>query len=216
VFQPPNARADATFRFVGPLVDPKTRPEAPFEAVGPEPLVYLSLGTLHSATPAFYLRCLDAFAEMPVRLVLTTGSRVDIGALGTVPSNAAVRPSVPQLAVLERAAVFITHGGMNSVLEGLWCGVPLVVIPQHGEQLVIGLTVAERGAAIVRREHMAGQRLGPSALRRDVEQVLATPGFKSAALELQRLLRSTGGFRQAADEVQAYAATGSEAIGPSG
>jgi MGT family glycosyltransferase len=164
----------------------------------------MSLGTLHRATTAFYRRCLDAFADMPLRFVLTTGNQVDVRALGTVPSNAVVSVSVPQLAVLERAAVFVTHGGMNSALEGLACGVPPVVIPQHGEQLVIGLTVAGRGAALVRREHVAGQTLDASVLRRDVKKVLATPSFKTAALEMQKSIRATGGFRQAADEVQAY------------
>jgi UDP:flavonoid glycosyltransferase YjiC (YdhE family) len=115
-----------------------------------------------------------------------------------------VSVSVPQLAVLERAAVFVTHGGMNSALEGLACGVPLVVIPQHGEQLLSGLTVAGRGAALMRREHVAGQTLDASVLRRDVEKVLAARSFKTAALRMQKSIRATGGFRQAADEVQAY------------
>jgi hypothetical protein len=61
---------------------------------------------------------------MPVRFVLTTGNQVDLRALGSVPSDAVVSASVPQLAVLERAAVFVTHGEMNSALEGLASGVP--------------------------------------------------------------------------------------------
>jgi UDP:flavonoid glycosyltransferase YjiC (YdhE family) len=76
--------------------------------------------------------------------------------------------------------------------------------PATCEQLVIGLTVAGRGAALVRREHVAGQTLDASVLRRDVKKVLATPSFKTAALEMQKSIRATGGFRQAADEVQAY------------
>jgi hypothetical protein len=203
-FQPPNPRLDSTFRFVGPMIDPESRPGAPFELSGSAPLVYMSLGTLHSAPAAFYRQCLDAFADMPVRFILTTGNQVDVRAFGGLPSNAVVRASVPQLAVLERAAVFVTHGGMNSALEGLARGVPMVVIPQHVEQLVIGLTVAERGAALVRREHVAGQTLDASVLRRDVKQMLAIPSYKTAALEMQKSLRATGGFPQAAEEVQAY------------
>jgi UDP:flavonoid glycosyltransferase YjiC (YdhE family) len=57
-FQPPNPRLDATFRFVGPMIDPDTRLGASFELSGPEPLVYMSLGTLHRATTAFYRQCL--------------------------------------------------------------------------------------------------------------------------------------------------------------
>jgi UDP:flavonoid glycosyltransferase YjiC (YdhE family) len=57
-FQPPNPRLDARFRFVGPLIDPEPRPDAPFELSGSGPLVYMSLGTLHGAPTAFYRQCL--------------------------------------------------------------------------------------------------------------------------------------------------------------
>src|SRR5262249_25217465 len=170
---------------------------------------YLSLGTLHRGSEAFLRDCLKAFAGLPARFVLSTGSQVDPAALGMpVPSNCLVLPSAPQLAVLRRAAVFITHGGMNSVLEGLTYGVPLLVIPTQVEQVVIGLTVAERGAALVRREHLAGRRLDAGTLRHDVERMLTTPAFKLAASELQAQLGATSGYRQAADEVQAYVAAG--------
>jgi MGT family glycosyltransferase len=93
-----------------------------------------SLVPIAAARTRLLRRC-DAFADMPVRFVLTTGNQVDLRTLGSVPSNAVVSASVPQLAVLERTAVFVTHGGMNSALEGLASGVPMVVIPQHAEQL---------------------------------------------------------------------------------
>lgn len=207
LFQSANSRIDDTVRFVGPMIDPETRhADAPFEPRGPEPLVYMSLGTLHRASEAFYRECLDAFADMPVRFVLSTGNDVDLGVLEPLPSNALVSPAFPQLEVLQRAVVFITHGGMNSVLEGLSCGVPLFVIPQHAEQLVLGLTAAQQGAALVRREHVAGERLDARALRRGVEHILATPQFTAAAARMQTLLQGTGGFREATDAVQALVA----------
>src|SRR5262249_30695783 len=46
-FQPPNPRLDATFHFVGPMLDPHTRVDAPLDLAGAGPLVYMSLGTLH-------------------------------------------------------------------------------------------------------------------------------------------------------------------------
>jgi MGT family glycosyltransferase len=157
------------------MLDPETRPDGTFEHTGPEPLVYLSLGTLHRASTSFFRQFLAEFASMPARFVISTGSPIDREALGTVPPNCVLQPSFPQLAVLQHAALFITHGGMNSVLEGLVYGVPLLVIPQHVEQLVLGLKVAAWGAALVRREHVSGQPLAIAALRRDMERMLATP-----------------------------------------
>jgi MGT family glycosyltransferase len=204
ILQSPDQRIDATVRFVGPMIDPETGANGVFEPPTADPVVYMSLGTLHRAPAELYRQCLEAFADLPVRFVLSTGGHVDLSALGPMPPNADVRPFAPQLAVLQHARVFITHGGMNSVLEGLASGVPLLVVPQQAEQLVIGLSVAKRGAALVRREHLAGQHLDARVLRGGVESMLADPRFTRAAADIQSLIRETGGFRQAADEVQAF------------
>jgi MGT family glycosyltransferase len=205
--QRPDSRIDGTFRWVGPLVDPDSAGSAAFEPpAGEGPLVYLSLGTLHRAPADFLRQCLDAFSAIPMRLIVSTGSGVDIQALGRIPANCRVSSFVPQLAVLQHAALFISHGGMNSVLESLACGVPLLVIPQQVEQLVIGLTLAERGAALVRREHLAGRPVEVAGLVHDVFELLERPRFRSVASEMQTRLRACGGVREAADEVQAYIA----------
>ena len=201
-FQPPNPRIDATFRFVGPMLDPETRVDAPLELAGSGPLVYMSLGTLHRAATAFLRECLEAFADVPARFVISSRSHGDGQGLGQIPANCMVRASVPQLAVLQQADLFVTHGGMNSVLESLAHGVPMLVIPQQPEQMVIGLMLAERGAALVRREHVAGQRLAGVDVRRQVQHMLGTPRYQAGARQLQTLVAATGGYRQAADEVQ--------------
>ncbi|CAN6345459.1 unnamed protein product [Urochloa humidicola] len=47
-------------------------------------------------------------------------------------------------------ACFVTHGGWNSTLEGLACGVPLVVAPRYSDQGTSAWLVAERAGAGVR------------------------------------------------------------------
>lgn len=56
---------------------------------------------------------------------------------------------MPQVDILRRADAFVTHGGMNSISEGLYCEVPLVVVPQQIEQALNGRRVAEVGAGIL-------------------------------------------------------------------
>ncbi len=204
--QAPNPRIDQSFRFVGPTLapDPDTRSELDVELSDERPVVYMSLGTLHRATTGFYRACIEALSDLPVQLVLSTANRADALALGRVAANAIVRASVAQRAVLQHASIFITHGGMNSILESLASGVPMIVIPQQLEQLVLGARVAEWGAARVRREHLAGQELDARVLRREVELVLDAPSYRSAARAAQVRLRSSGGFRQAADDVQGF------------
>jgi MGT family glycosyltransferase len=204
-FQPDNPGVDDTFRFVGPMIDREVRQgELPFDISGAEPLIYISLGTLHRGSADFFHECFAAFADMQVRVILSVGPQTDMQGLGNIPPNFIVRPFVPQFDVLRRAAVFFTHGGMNSALEGLFCAVPLVVIPQQVEQLLIGLHVADRGAALVLRGHVAGERVSAAQLRGALERVLSEPGFGMAASALQKSLHATGGYRQAADEIQAH------------
>jgi MGT family glycosyltransferase len=205
--QPDTPLIDETFRFVGPAIDPQTRHEPfAFATLGQQPLVYISLGTIHVTHTAFFQTCFAAFAEHPMRFVLSVGKQTDIAQLGPIPANFVVRASVPQLEILQRAHVFITHGGMNSIHEGLYYGVPLVLIPHQFEQLFNARCVAARGAGHLLDAQIKRQPITAAMLRQALATVVTEPRYRLAAQELQRALRATGGYRQAADELQAYRA----------
>jgi len=189
------------FRFVGPSIPPgrDDRIEFPFGRLTGAPLIYISLGTTFNRAPEFYAACFEAFGCGPWQIALSTGGAPALG-LGAAPANFIVREFAPQLPLLERAAVFITHGGMNSVNEGLWHGVPLVIVPQRGDQHLVAARVAELGA---------GLRVPPweataARLREAVELVLTDPTYAENARKLGRTLRDAGGYVRAADETQAF------------
>ena len=69
---------------------------------------------------------------------MSTGRNTPHEQLGTIPDNFIVRHQVPQLEILQQVDVFVTHGGMNSVHEGLYYGVPQLVAPSHFEQYLNG------------------------------------------------------------------------------
>ena len=94
--------------------------------------------------------------------------------LGTIPRNFIVQEFVPQLELLQRTALFITHGGMNSVSEALYYGVPLVVIPQSADQNLVGQRIEQLGAGkALRRTSVTAQRL-----RSVAEDILAKPAYQ--------------------------------------
>jgi MGT family glycosyltransferase len=202
--QPDTPIIDETFRFVGPSINLQTRSEDfPFDALDQNPIVYISMGTIHTGSVEFYRQCFETFGSYPAQFVLSAGKQTDMVALEPIPSNFIVRPSVPQLEVLQRVAVFITHGGMNSVHEGLYYGVPLVLIPHQIEQLFNALAVTIRGAGLVLRAQLSGGQITAAQLRQALDTVLSEPSYREAAQALQRSLHATGGYRQAADEIQA-------------
>jgi MGT family glycosyltransferase len=196
--QRPDPRIDERCHYIGATIDPKTREsgldaELAAHVDGPEPLVLVSLGTLHSGTDAFFRACFEVLADLPARVLIAVGSHTDPARLGSPPENTLVRASVPQLEVLRRTAAFVTHGGMNSALEGLANGVPLVVVPQQFEQLLIGQSVADRGAGVVLRQNLSNRPVPPAELRAAVERTLADPSRRAAAKALADTVGEGGG-----------------------
>ena len=98
------------------------------------PLIYISLGTIVNNAKSFYKKCIRAFEHENVQVIMSIGSLVSRERLGKIPDNFSIYSFVPQLEVLENADVFITHGGMNSVSESLYYGVPMIVIPFMADQ----------------------------------------------------------------------------------
>jgi MGT family glycosyltransferase len=203
-FQPDTAFIDERFRFIGPAINPATREgDFPFEQLQRKPVVYISLGTIHSGgSTEFYQQCFEAFADHPGQFILSAGKNTDLSQLRGIPANFIVRNSVPQLEVLQHADLFITHGGMNSISEGLWYGVPLVVIPQQLEQAANAILVERKGAGIVLGGHAPYGRVSTKALREAADKVLSTPRYVQAAQEVGRSFREAGGYIRAADEIE--------------
>ncbi len=88
---------------------------------------------------SFYRTAFEAFAGHSAQFILSAGHHLDLRSLDPVPENFIVRPAVPQLELLPKVDLFVTHGGANSLNEALYHGVPVVVIPPHLEQAVNGL-----------------------------------------------------------------------------
>jgi MGT family glycosyltransferase len=164
-------------------------------AAGDAPLVYVSLGTTFNDAPAFYQACFEAFADQPYQVLLSTGGRAMD--LPEPPANVRVMPFVPQMDVLQRASVFVTHGGMNSANEGLWCGVPMVVVPQRGDQFLVARRMAELGAGIA----VMPAEATPARLRDAVGRLIAESSFRERARALGASLVAAGGPERAADEI---------------
>ncbi|MBZ0286673.1 MAG: glycosyl transferase, partial [Anaerolineae bacterium] len=203
-FQPDTPFIDDSFRFVGPAINPATRAESfPFEQLTRKPVVYISLGTIHSGGSFdFYQQCFEAFADHPGQFILSVGKHTDLSQLPTIPANFIVRSSVPQLDVLQQADLFITHGGMNSVQEGLYYGVPLVVIPQQMEQAANAILVERKGAGIVLGKHAPYGRVSTQQLREAADKVLGTPRYAQAAEAVGRSFREAGGYARAVNEIE--------------
>ena len=196
--QPDTPLVDDTFRLVGTSIDPGQELGAIDVPLTP-PLVYVAVGTLMGGS-RFLGLCAEALRDHPGTVLMSTGTTgVEVGPL---PASFVVRPRVPQLAVLRKAALFVTHGGMNSVHEALYVGVPLVVVAHNAEWAFIGRRVEACGAGLVLGGTPPYGRVTALELRAAVDRVLGEESFRLHAGRLAQSLKAGGGFPRAADEIQ--------------
>ncbi|MFF3257259.1 macrolide family glycosyltransferase [Actinacidiphila glaucinigra] len=199
-FQPKADRFDASYRFVGPSIGARPAdPSFPVDRLLRDPVVYASLGTVFNADARLLRTLATALAGLAGTAVVSTG-RTDPAALGPLPPNVLVRRFVPQPEVLAHASLFVTHGGMNSVNEALYAGVPMLVVPQGADQPMVARRVEELGAGLA----IPTRDITEEAVRGLVARLLKGPGFRAAAARLRTAQREAGGSRRAADELETY------------
>lgn len=204
VFQPSTPFIDESFRFVGPSILATTRAptDFPWESLDDgRRRVYLSPGTLLGADPTFHRAAFSAFADHPGQFILSIGRGADPRDLGPIPDNFIVQPVVPQLELLPKVDLFVTHGGMNSVSEGLYFDVPLVVVPRHIEQALNGRQVARQGAGVVLADTPPYGRVDAATLQRAADEVLASEACSRNAARVGRSFRGAGGYEEAASVI---------------
>ncbi len=205
--QPYSASFPPHFCFVGASIE-EIPPESNFaQSDFPLPdahqcLIYISLGTLFNNNLPFYKMCVEALSGVNARVIMSIGKKIAVQDLGALPPNVSAYSFVPQLEVLRKSDVFITHGGMNSVHEALWFGVPTVIVPQAADQKFVSKRLDALGAGI----RIAKDEVNAERLRNAVEKILATPSYKEVSATLGDTLRKAGGAQKAAAEIQEFIA----------
>ncbi|MGP3975532.1 macrolide family glycosyltransferase [Streptomyces sp. 8N114] len=198
-FQPYGDSFDARHHFVGPSSGARERAEL-WEPRDPEmPLVYISLGSVATGSPEFYRCCVDAFADSPWQVAMTVGG-TDPAELGVLPPTVEVRRSFPQPAVLREASAFVSHAGMNSVLESLHCGVGLVTLPHTPEQSLNADRVEELGLGT----RLDRDTLTPAALLAAVTHITSDPATRAALYTMRETIHTAGGAPRAADLLESH------------
>jgi len=125
------------------------------------PLIYAALGTASLGARAVFAVIIEALGELEVDAVVSTGGRFEPEALGPLPANVIAHRFVDSRAILDRAAVHVTHGGCSSVHEALVAGVPMVCLPLGSDQWDWAQRVVESGVGelVERRAGLIGEAI---------------------------------------------------------
>lgn len=205
-FEFPRTDLPDYFHFTGPfhhLQNHKSIP-FPYEKLTGQPLIYASMGTVQNRQIDVFKTIASACAGLDMQLVLSLGGSTSPEWLSNLPGNAIVVSYAPQLELLQKATLTITHAGMHTTLESLSNGVPMVAIPITHDQPAVAARIAWTGTG----EVIPLGKLNVSRLRNAIKRVLTEESYKQNALRLQAAIRQSGGVSKAADIIEKAVSTG--------
>jgi MGT family glycosyltransferase len=185
------------FKFVGPSI--WSRQDCmgiPYDELK-KPIVYISLGTMLNNSISFFKKCIRSFANEDISVIISIGSKFPVDKLGSSPNNIMIYQHVPQLEVLQNADLFITHGGMNSVNESLYYGVPMVVVPRGNDQPTVGKRVAELKLGVMIEKN----QVTADSLRIAAYTVINNVEYRENAKKMQNSMIHAGGNTLIASDI---------------
>ena len=189
------------FHHTGPFHDGKGREKVdfPWERLTGEPLIYASMGTRMNGRAEVFRTIVAAVAKHKgLQLVLSLGDQVNPEQIEPAASNAIILKRAPQLELLKRTSVCITHAGLNTVLESLAQGVPQVAIPVSYDQPGVAARIADKKTGVV----TSLDKLTADHLSTLLNEVLNDSTYRDNARKLQKAIAKANGLSVAADLVE--------------
>ncbi|MBC7879816.1 MAG: glycosyl transferase family 1 [Anaerolineae bacterium] len=207
-FDFPRTKLPRHFHYVGPLrrsVNSSAQ-QIPFdwEKLDGRPLIYASLGTIQNNQSKIFETIAIACAKLDAQLVLSLGGGLDPSAIKDLMGSPIVVRYAPQLELISRSSLVITHAGLNTVLESLAQGVPLVCIPITNDQPAIAARVRHCGVG----ESIPLVDLEVANLYKVIHQVLTEQRYRTNAAKMQHFTQLSGGVTLAADICEKAVSTG--------
>ncbi|MFJ8477137.1 nucleotide disphospho-sugar-binding domain-containing protein [Kitasatospora sp. NPDC094011] len=126
---------------------------------------------------------LRACSELPGVDAIATVHKAYREELGPVPDNVRLIEPTPLNLLLTEHDVVVHHGGAGTTMSATWRGLPQLVLPQLADQFAHGQRLTELGAGLTLDE--AEDQNNPATITAALADLLAKPGFKTAADELR-------------------------------
>lgn len=187
IFEFPRSVPSPLVHYIEPCISME-RPSPPFDfdcLRSDRPLAYASLGSI-SSNRRFYEVVLDAFRRLPDwQLVLSVGKLHSPESFRDIPQNAILVQYAPQLKLLERAKIFISHGGTGSLKESVYFGVPTLLFPVGADQ------PGNSARAVYHRLGILGEirNVTPEKLLHFIDEVEHSPDIRARLSRFSRIYR---------------------------
>jgi MGT family glycosyltransferase len=196
-FDFPASHWPSCFHHTGPWHDANGRAPVvfPWQQLTGRPLIYASMGTLLNGMARPFRAILEAARANPgLQMVLSIGANLDPKELPPLPENVVAVRHAPQFELLKRAAVCITHAGLNTTLEALTQGVPLLAIPVGTDHPGVAARIRHTRTGIP----VPFESATPARITAALQEILEDTAYRESAVAMQAAIRRADGLQHAA------------------
>lgn len=201
-FDFPRRQLPPNFHAVGPLRRPLQADAELNLAIDPaRPFVFASLGTLQGHRYALLRTIARACKPLGVQLLIAHCGGLNAAQAARLHQEGAqwVTDFAPQRAALARAAAVITHAGLNTALDALEAGVPMLALPIAFDQPGVAARIEHAGVGLRLYPRLAS----PARIGQALQRLLGEAGFRERTAQLGAEVRLAGGAARAADLIEA-------------
>ena len=188
----PRSRTPEGATFIEGAVDVERRDgDFPWDQLDDsKPLVYCTLGSLlpfkyPARASQFFQTFMDAMAQRPaLQGVVTVGNHLKADDFNC-PDNVLITAVAPQIQVLKRASLMVSHGGVTGLKESAFMGVPMLLVPVSYDEFGNAARVVYHGLG----ERLQLKEVSASELGRLIDRVLGDQSYAERAKLMAEKLR---------------------------
>lgn len=185
---------DDTYHFIGAMVNDTEKKETV------RTMIYISLGTVLNGEYEFYRKCIRALGRLGYEICITIGHSLETADFGNIPPNVHLYQYAPQIELLKRSILFITHGGYNSFNEAVYFRVPMLLVPKGNEQFV----TAETAQKLEIGKILPEKELTPESLKENVMEMLNEKKYYEKISEISMYLRERSSAENAVNTIMNF------------
>lgn len=198
-FDLPHANLPECFHYVGPYQEGQSpRAEFNWSWLDGRPLIYISLGTIMGGNAEMIRTIAQSCLGLDAQIVVALGGRGRMEEHSYASKDILVVSYAPQRELLKRAKLVITHAGLNTVMEALQCGLPLVAIPITFDQPGVAARIKYSGVG----ESVPLAQCHSDKLRSVVTCVWRNESYREEAAKLKTRMAAYRGSEAAADIIE--------------
>jgi MGT family glycosyltransferase len=171
----------------------------PAKSKGVEKLIYASFGTRSHIIERLIMAWLQRSVDGGLKLLVSAGRQAE-RLQHYADANLSIESFVDQHAVLARASVFITHGGMNGVMEAILTETPMLIVPLSFEQELTARNVHKFQLGI----HCPLERLETVDLQRLIMRLMDDATIRKNLQIWRAKILAAGGAHRAVDLIDQH------------